>query len=387
MKKLFDRGIFIKTLRELFYLNILFIFIGAVLVVLARETAVHQMMEYASRSVSYNFAGGAMAVIAVLGSFALSATALSFTWNRKKADFEYSLPVTKGALYASKALGVIASLAAVMGIITALGLALSVKYLGRFVFVSDMFIDLLNSFIFALIIVGAAFLSASITGKVLSAFILSLGIVTIPLLLPVIKYYSIMRLLNTTWYDYEFEMFAFFKHSLYVPINQLLSLAPGVNFTRYLGGILFSLFLAAAYLTFGYFLFKKRSGDLTGNHTKGKLVHYIIMALIPFAILNIASISALDYGIPVILKKARYIYEMLTYLGASLILMFAYDVLVHRKLRLKNRIIWLFVPLALAAFLLNLGVQSYIVNEYQTDIPAEDVKSVNIFRVFICFYI
>ncbi|MBN2879608.1 MAG: hypothetical protein JXN65_08250 [Clostridia bacterium] len=376
MKKFFDRGIFIKTLRELFYLNILLVFIGAVLVVLTRETAVHQMMGYAGRSISYNFAGGALIFVAILGGFALSATALSFTWNRKKADFEYALPVTKGALYASKALAVISSLAAVMAIITGLGFALSVKYLGRFVFVSDMLSDLLNSFIFALIIVGAVFLAASVTGKVLSAGILSIGIITIPLLLPVIRYYSMLRIAG---FDDSMGQFILIRRSLYLPINLLLSQAPGINFNRYLGGILFSFFLAVAYLAFGYFLFKKRSGDLTGNHTNSKLLHYIIMALIPFAMLNIATISALDYKLEIIFRKTRYIYEMLTYIGASIILMFAYDLLVHRKLRPKNRIIWLFIPLALAAFLLNIGVQDLVLNEQEKDIPTENVKSVNIF--------
>ena len=224
MKKFFDRGIFIKTLRELFYLNILLVFIGAVLVVLTRETAVHQMMGYAGRSISYNFAGGALVFAAILGGFALSATALSFTRNRKKADFEYSLPVTKGALYASKALAVISSLAAVMVIITVLSFALSVKYLGRFVFVSDMLIDLLNSFIFALIIVGAVFLAASVTGKVLSAGILSIGIFTIPLLLPVIRYYSMLRIVG---FDDSMGQFILIRRSLYLPIICFYRRRPG----------------------------------------------------------------------------------------------------------------------------------------------------------------
>ena len=103
------------------------------------------------------------------------------------------------------------------------------------------------------------------------------------------------------------------------------------------------------------------------------------MALIPFAMLNIATISALDYKLEIIFRKTRYIYEMLTYIGASIILMFAYDLLVYRKLRPKNRIIWLFIPLALAAFLLNIGVQDLVLNEQEKDISTENIKSVNIF--------
>ncbi len=376
MKKLFDKGVFIKTLRELFYLNILLVFIGIILVVLSKEMATHNIISGAGLSVLYDISGIAMMLTALLGSFALSATALSFTWNRKKTDFEYSLPVTKGALYASKALAVVTSIAVVIIIIAALGLALSAKYLGRFVFIGDILITMANCFICALLIVGSVFLASSVTGKLLSAGILSLGIITVPLLLPVIKYYSMLRIAG---FDIEYEQFILIKRSLYVPINLLVSLLPGINFAGFLPGILFSLVLGAGYLIAGYFLFKKRSGDMTGNHTKSKLVHYVIMALIPFAILNIASISAFDYGLSKIITKSRYIYEMLTYLGASLMMMFAYDVLVHRKLRKKNRIIWLFIPLAAAAFLLNMAVNNFVVNEKEMDISADKVESVNIF--------
>ena len=57
MKKLFDKGVFIKTLRELFYLNILLVFIGIILVVLSKEMATHNIISGAGLSVLYDISG------------------------------------------------------------------------------------------------------------------------------------------------------------------------------------------------------------------------------------------------------------------------------------------------------------------------------------------
>ena len=239
----------------------------------------------------------------------MSAIAFSFAWNKKKADFEYSLPVTKGALFVSKVSGIIVSLSVINAIIAVFGVGLMWGMLGRFMFISDVLLGLANSVICALLIAGAVSISISVTGKRLSAAILSLSIFTIPFLVPVLKYYAILRITNGYFWE---ELFVFLKRSLYLPTNVIVSQAHLVDFNGYLPGILFSLALAIAYLAAGYFLFRRRSGDMTGSHTKGKAVHYIIMALIPFAILNIASVSLLDYGVFSIFSKSRYIYEMIT---------------------------------------------------------------------------
>ena len=376
MKKIFDKGILKKTIGELFYMGILLIFFGFMIIIFGKEFIVNYWSMAADISVTYNIISTAMVSISIFGSFAMSAIAFSFAWNKKKADFEYSLPVTKGALFVSKVSGIIVSISVIDAIIAVFGVALMWGMLGRFIFISDVLLGLANSVICALLIVGAVSIAVSITGKRLSAAIFSLGIFTIPFLVPVIKYYAILRITNGYFWD---ELFVFLRRSLYLPTNVLVSQTHLIDFNGYLPGILFSLALAIAYLAAGYFLFRRRSGDMTGSHSKSKAVHYIIMALIPFAILNIASVSLLDYGVFSIFSKSRYIYEMITYIVSSLILMFVYDVIVFRRLRKNNRIIWIFIPLAIAAYLLNLAVHSSVLNQKEMEISSDDVVSVNMF--------
>jgi|GEM_PF-4575798 len=371
MNKLFNRNVFLDTLRQLMSLAILILIIGVIIVIVNRAIENDNITRYVDTPIAYNMSNVSLLVIMTFGGLALSLDALRFAWNKKRTDFEYSIPVTKGKLYTSKALAVISMQFALLFTISLTAFILSLEYLGRFIFLYDIIMSLVNASIGSLIIIGAVFLAVSVTGRALSSIILSIAIIAVPLIIPANRIYMITKI------GHYFETALLHKPSLYIIFNNFISLPWIINFSKHIPSKIFSLFLAFIYLTLGYFLFQRRSGELTEVHTKNKLINFVVMGTIPFAAINIAVISFQHY----LLKgniQSKHINEAVTYLIISLVLILIYDVLANKKLRMKFSSICIFAILLIISAIMNYALDRRIKNIQYSKINLEQVESVNL---------
>ncbi len=371
MKKPLNKGVIINTIKQLFYPAILFFIIGVLLIIIPGiSEIINDSRDYYKAALVYNIADVSLKVTMILGSFLLSFTALGFCWNRKRTDLEYSLPVNKGQLYLSKLIGVIIIQTSVLLMLFIISFCCSINYLGSFTFFADILYSLASAFTGSLVIIGAVFIAMSVTGKPISSALLSVGILVYPVILTY----------NHLFFDHRlqyYDILDVIKPPLYVLTNEIFSLGNGLNFKGYMPSLIFSFVLSIVYFTLGYFLFRQRSGEVSEKHTKNKFVHYIVMS---FAALPVMYYSVLQY------KNFTYNFSrlnwknmsaMIFFLIIGLIIIFVYELAVNRKIRRKNRCIWVFLVLCIITFLADSIIEVYTKSKYQEKIDVSEVQSIS----------
>lgn len=372
MKKVLNKGVYLRTVNQLIYLAILMLFIGIIIVIADFKFLAHDFLEYAVKSLTYNLAGRAQFVVMVIGSCCLSFSAIKFIWSKSRTDFEYSIPTTRGVVFASKAIGVITVQTLILLFITIISLLFSSRFFGVYTFIGDIFVSFVYSIIGSLVIIGAIFFASSVTGHPLSTSILSLGIITIPL------YYTLIRIqLITEVLSYEYT-FVPFRMPLYILQTFFFPIITNYAHTGHIASIIISTALAICYFVMGYFMFGKRSGELAGTHTKNRLIHFITMSIIPYAIINYAVIEFGKYSLhPEFFYKSK-VNVLIFLITVPLVLIFIYDIFVNKKLMKNNRCIWVYFFLIILALFCNCAIEQALLLEGNQKIKLEQVESISV---------
>ncbi len=357
MNKYIDKKLFMQSLYESMNAA-LAILVGGIIILLFKFFILYNnLLSIYTSTMTYNIIDIPLFVSMFLGSTLICRKTLSFLWDTKKTDYLYSLPYTKKQIYITKLAAVISLQFAIIVLITFIGIVISLTQIGKTFFLSDWLMIMLNMMVGSLLIIGALFLSTSVTGKKASAALLADGI----LLVPALPY--IIHLFIAVYGSVIQENVYIIKSYLYIFPNILITTFGEHDLSYYWSSIIFSFDFGIMLIVFGYLLFKRRSGEVTGNYTKNKVTHFIVMGIIPFTIVFITILFAIvqkkidSYGISL----------LAAFSGISLLSAFLYEAIVNKKIRKKNRCIWVFLISAIVAFAINYSVLSCIPENENAD--------------------
>jgi len=368
MNKYFNKKLYFQSILEVLKIAIV-VFVVGIIILLAKSVYLYgDIISIFSSTMDYNILDISLFVAMILGSTAICIKAISFGWNSKKTDHIYSLPYTKGQIYITKLLAVVSMQFILLILITLVGILLSFKYLGKIVFISDLIILMIDMMIGSLIIIGAFFLSIGVTGKKTSTLLVASGILLSPALIFIIRF-STLYLTNTI-----IENFLIQKKDLYIIPNIFSTVLGNYNATRYLPSIIFSSVLSCIFIVLGYMLFKTRSGELSGNYTKNKAVHFITMGIFPFVIIFILAILLLS-GDTITTSDIRI---LIGFFVIALLITFSYEIKVSKKIRRNNRCIWVYLVCCIISFAVVSPTFLVADKNVKRPISAEEVESINI---------
>lgn len=333
MKKMINKSLYIRSLKELIYPVVIMTSIALAILFMKNNAISYDLSSYFTSSKSYNPSDTSLFFIMLFGSFALSSVSLWFSRDKKKADYVYSLPYTKGQIYASKFAAVFTIQLASSFLIMLFGVIISIGFLGKIAFFSDMFIVLVNAMIGSFVVISAMFASASLTGKALSTTLLAGLFIALPALPFISRMSVVMRMVEVNYSNLYLA-----NDSLYIIPNFWFAISGDYSGFRNVAAILFTLFIGIAYAGVGYYLFKKRSGELTGNHTKNRVLHLLVMSIIPsVTVYWLITTTPIGMGVLTVETKTIVLFLMLALMFAAL-----YEVIVTRTL---NKILRCFLVL------------------------------------------
>jgi len=369
MKKIISKNLYIRSLKELIYTAVIMMAVGIAILFMKHNNISQTINNYMTKSASYNPSDISLFFTMIFGSFALSNVSLWFTKDKKNADYVYSLPYTKGQIYTSKFAAVFTMQLAISLIIILFGVFVSLGFIGKITFIGDMMIVLLNAMIVSIVVISAMFVSASITGKALSTSLLAVFLVAIPMLPFISKMSVVAHLL-----DENVSNMYLATDSIYI-IPNFLYAADG-----YYGGlwnitpIILTLILGIAYAGFGYFLFTRRSGELTGTHTKNTGLHLLVMAIIPsFTVYWLAVTTSIGIGVMTAEVKTIVLFVLLAFMFAVL-----YEVVVNRTLKKITQCFLVLVCSIIFVSAMHFPVAAKAKYDMERNIDYSEVESINI---------
>ena len=371
MRKYISKDLLKVSVRELLMPAAVLSAIGVLFVLVYTFYLSHDNLWLLAGAFTYNSVRLGLFFAMLLGSSIIGRVAVSFAWKREKTDYLFSLPYSRGQIFCTKVLAAVAMQVAVLAAMTIAGIAASAGGLGVDTFLGDMLIQFANTSLGSVIIIGSLFLAASVTGRETSLVFVFNNIILLPLLGFIVRFAFMMFGGRMIFQSYFLQ-----KRSLNIVANILSENMNSFDASRYLPAILFSIALAAIIIAAGYFLFQKRSGEVTGQHTAGKWVHYFAMAFMPFVFtFGLAIAIALEgeleeNDVPIAVLIAI----------VAILLAFFYDVLVHKKLRRKNRCIWVVLACGAVSFAVVFSMIGIARMQESREIGAGDVESVNILK-------
>ncbi|MEX1376446.1 MAG: hypothetical protein AB1Z23_03120 [Eubacteriales bacterium] len=342
MKEFFDKNLYKESLREFIGTTITLSIVGIIFVIVYNMFISYDKLHYMTSLDTYNAAKMPLFFLVLVGSTLIGRRAIIFSWKRDKTDYLFSLPYSRGQIYCTKLFAALTMQIVVLAASAITAIVVSFGSLGTDTFIGDIMMHFVNAAIGSAIIIGALFLAASVTGKETSLVFVFLNIVLAPALLYMVR----SKYITYNGGRWLFTNYFMQKKDLYVLANIFADNMDKYDASRYLPAILFSTLLAAAIIGAGYFLFKRRSGEVTGQHTANKWAHYFAMAFFPFVFVFSASLIMMS-GEIIVWQEAIMPFLMIV---AAIILAFSYDILIHKKLRLKNRCIWVVLACGVVSF-------------------------------------
>lgn len=247
--------------------------------------------------------------------------AFSYLKARKTSDFYHAIPVKRETMYFSTILAALAWIVAIFIIASIIPLSMAALTV---VFKIDMVIywNIISTVFLTAVLVLASFaLGVSLTGNGFTNFFVSVMIVFVPRIISTIIYnmaeeftpFLVLNVGNSllnNQYNIIFRMFSF--SGLTIP---------------YWAAVIYTILLAAIYLTLGAIAFVKRKSEMAGQACAYKGVQVASRMLLPFIILlgalNFILMMGIDFeydaeyavfciGLVLIAFTVYFIYELIT---------------------------------------------------------------------------
>lgn len=265
-KKMFSKGVFKETLREIKNIGIIFTAIGLVSVLGVFSIRLLSYIDSGnlrhftmSNSMEVTFYG---LVLVYIGAFLASLKVYGYVNTRKTADFYHSLPYTRECIYLSKTAAVVAMLAVIMLLTTAVGtsayfvtsLAVGTTLLIPY---TSILLDLIPLAAMLLLMVAIVGVAVSVTGNRFMNIVVSLLIIFVPRLF-INSFVSIVVAKAPILVMNSFGFILSYKVNLictgYMPLL-------GNNLYQGILPVIYTASLAVLYGVLACFLFKKRKSE------------------------------------------------------------------------------------------------------------------------------
>ncbi|MEX1376447.1 MAG: hypothetical protein AB1Z23_03125 [Eubacteriales bacterium] len=367
MKRFFSRELFKDSIKEILNISIVLLVLGVITTILAYWFGRGEMPTYYTSAEVFNVVDIALFGVMILGSNMIARKLVSFAWSKAKTDSVYSSPYTREQIFCTKALAAVTVQWVLLAVISLAGALLTMKHMGKIVFAGDIIVTTLNMMLGSLLIIGAVFLSIGVTGRKGSSALIADWIVLMPALMFIVRYFT------GTYRRIRFNSYFMQKFDLYIIPNLLLKTLGRYDATRYLPSIIAGIVLAAGLFIAGALLFKRRSGELTGNYTKNKLSHFLLIGFLPFVIVFITFLYLFTSG-GLTQDTARL---AIFFFGLAAVLVFVQERVINQKICKNNRCIWVFLACVVLAFAIVYPAFLIANRDDSRQLTSDEIESVN----------